>query len=235
MTSLDLTELRASTDCLLSTVRKLSSSDLAEPSGLTGWSRGNVVGHIVGNARAIGRLATWAQTGIETPQYASAEAREAEIFTLGAQPLSVLIDALQESAAELDQALQSIPPSSYDVKVRLRSGRELRARRLPHLRRQEVEIHHVDLDMGYRSSDWPDDFVAEQMDGVVRSYEGRKGVRGMTLEGRDSGRVWDINGGGPPTLTAPDHRLLAWLTGRDLGRYLVVTPAGPPPKLPAWA
>jgi maleylpyruvate isomerase len=233
--SLDLTALRDSTDRLLSTVRQLSSSDLAGASGLPGWSRGHVVGHLVGNARAIGRLATWAQTGIATQQYASAEAREAEIFTLGAQPLSVLIEQLQDSATELEKALEAIPPSSYDVKVKLRSGRELRARRLPHLRRQEVEIHHVDLDMGYRSADWPDDFVAEQMDGVARSYEGRKGVRGMTLEGRDSGRAWMINGGGPPTLTAPDHRLLAWLTGREPGRYLVVTPAGPPPKLPTWA
>ena len=32
-------------------------------------------------------------------------------------------------------------------------------------RLSEVEIHHVDLDIGYRVGDWPDSFVAERLPG----------------------------------------------------------------------
>ena len=44
---------------------------------LPGWTVGHVLTHVARNADAYTNLLTWARTGVETPAYASPEAREA--------------------------------------------------------------------------------------------------------------------------------------------------------------
>ena len=59
--------------------RKLNElPDAAELDGgtlLSGWTRRHVVAHVGYNARAIAQLIEWSATGVETPMYASPEAR----------------------------------------------------------------------------------------------------------------------------------------------------------------
>ena len=69
------------TALFLETVAGLSDTDLAAPSGLPGWTRAHVAGHVARNADALGNLVTWARTGVETPAYASPEQRAADIET----------------------------------------------------------------------------------------------------------------------------------------------------------
>jgi hypothetical protein len=57
------------------------------PSLLPGWSRRTVIAHVARNADALCNLLTWARTGVETPMYASAEAREAAIAATAQLPL----------------------------------------------------------------------------------------------------------------------------------------------------
>ena len=58
---------------------ELSDAELDGDSLLPGWTRRHVVAHIGYNARAISRLIEWAGTGVETPMYEFAEARNNEI------------------------------------------------------------------------------------------------------------------------------------------------------------
>ena len=50
-------------------------------------------------------------------------------------------------------------------------------RRLP-----ELEIHHVDLGIGYQVADWPDGFAAERLPGVARSFAGRDDAPACLVE-----------------------------------------------------
>ena len=76
-----LPEIDRATARLLATARKLDDADLAAPSRLPGWTRGHVLAHLARNADGCVNLLTWARTGIETPQYASDERRDADIET----------------------------------------------------------------------------------------------------------------------------------------------------------
>src|SRR3569833_847956 len=64
---------------LATAVGRLVDEDLARPSLLPGWDRAHVLAHVANNADALINLLTWARTGVETPMYASQEARDAGI------------------------------------------------------------------------------------------------------------------------------------------------------------
>ena len=64
---------------LLGTARIIEDGDLRAESLLPGWTRAHVLAHLANNADALVNLLTWARTGVETPMYASPEAREAGI------------------------------------------------------------------------------------------------------------------------------------------------------------
>jgi maleylpyruvate isomerase len=97
------------------------------------------------------------------------------------------------------------PRVSRDV-----GGVERRASDLPLRRWQEVEVHRVDLGLGYGHRDWPEAFVARRLPSMLDQLAGRL-PPGVT----------------PPRVDGiPDHDLLAWLYDRlDLAGM---------PKLGAW-
>ena len=71
----DLAWARYAHDELLAALDRLPDRDFAGPSLLPGWTRAHVAAHLAHNAEGLGRLATWAATGVETPMYPSAAAR----------------------------------------------------------------------------------------------------------------------------------------------------------------
>ena len=95
-----LRELDDATDRLLDTVKTLDDVALGRPAGLPRWSRGHVVSHLSRNADGLSNLARWAATGVESPMYASREAREVDIEAgAGRGVLEQLADL--ESSAQL--------------------------------------------------------------------------------------------------------------------------------------
>src|SRR5215469_5344155 len=64
---------------VLATAARISDQQAREPSSLPGWSRGHVLTHLARNADGLRNLLIWARTGVETPQYLSAEARDTAI------------------------------------------------------------------------------------------------------------------------------------------------------------
>src|SRR2546428_7133315 len=68
----------------MAALAQVSDDQLSAPSALPGWTGRHILSHVGHNARAVGRLAYWAATGVPTPMYPGPTARAEEI-ALGAQ------------------------------------------------------------------------------------------------------------------------------------------------------
>src|SRR3982751_334442 len=83
-----LPEIDPATARLLATARGLDGAAVAAPSILPGWTRGHVLSHVARNADSCVNLLTWARTGVETPQYASAAHRAADVAAGAGRPVA---------------------------------------------------------------------------------------------------------------------------------------------------
>lgn len=132
---------------------------LGRPSLLPGWRRSQLIGHVAANADALGNLIRWAQTGVETPMYASPEQRAADIQRSATLPTASLHAWLARSAQELDAGMDALTPEEWQATVMTAQGRAVPATELPWLRAREVCVHVVDLDLGVAFEDLPHDFL----------------------------------------------------------------------------
>ncbi len=228
-----IAQVTLATDRLVATSRSLSDADLKAPSLLPGWSRGHVLAHVARNADSLVNLLTWARTGVETPQYASQQTRDADIEAGTARPVAEQVTDLVASARRFREASTSLPRAAWDAVVRGRGGQKLIARDLPWMRLREVEIHHVDLDAGYTPRQWPAGFLERLLPEVAGDFARRTDVPPVRL--RSTGVDMVIGVGDPQlTVTGEAHTVLGWLLGRSDGTGLAVAPPGPVPPLPAW-
>ncbi|MFE7429035.1 MULTISPECIES: maleylpyruvate isomerase family mycothiol-dependent enzyme [unclassified Streptomyces] len=221
----DLRAVREATDRLLSATGKLDDAALAEPSRLPGWSRGHVVAHLSRNADALVNVLQG------RPMYADSETRDRDIERGAPRPRAEQLTDLADSAARFADAAS--PPGDWSRTVTLRNGVTDSASRIPFRRRVEVELHHVDLDVGYELEDLPDEFVAREIDFLAERFAGHSDVVATRITA-DDGRAWSTGGGAEGAHvvvrgTAPE--LLGWLCGRRDGSALAVD-GGPLPALP---
>lgn len=235
-----LTAVTEATERLLATVEDLSDADLAAASKCPGWSRAQVVAHVAGNADALVNLLTWARTGEVTPQYADAAQRQARIDAGAGRSAAELAEDLRAATVRFTTAVAQMPAAAWDARVRTgvaASGREISARRVPWQRLKEVEIHHVDLDRGYTPAHWSPEFVERGLAETLRMFDRREDCPALTVVATEDGQARRVHDAGPdaPVVRGPAAALLGWLTGRTSGDGLLVEPAGPPPRLPAWA
>ncbi|MGW1881926.1 maleylpyruvate isomerase family mycothiol-dependent enzyme [Streptomyces sp. NPDC001970] len=221
----DLTAVREATDRLLRAAAELDNAAVAEPSRLTGWSRGYVLAHLARNADALVNVLEG------RPMYVSGEARDADIERDAPRPLSVQLEDVRESAERFRTA--GAADADWSRTVELRNGVKDAAARIPFRRLVEVELHHVDLGIGYELEDLPADFVAREIDFLTERFAGHRDVPSTAVVA-DDGRLWSTGGGadgGPVTVKGPAPDLLGWLAGRRDGSALEVTD-GSLPLLP---
>ncbi|MFD5425701.1 maleylpyruvate isomerase family mycothiol-dependent enzyme [Streptomyces sp. NPDC127084] len=226
----DLASVHEATERLLNAAARLDNAAVAEPSRLPGWSRGHVLAHIARNADAIVNVLEG------RPMYASAEAREADIERDAARPLGTQLDDVRESDARFRSAGagQDAMEGGWERTVELRNGVTDTASRVPFRRLIEVELHHVDLGIGYELEDLPGSFTEREIQFLTQRFAGHKDVPPTTVVA-DDGRTWGTGGGAdgaPVTVTGPAADLLGWLAGRRDGAALKasggVIPALPP-------
>jgi len=217
---------REGTARLLAVVDELGDEDLRGPSTLPGWSRAHVIGHLARNAEALVRLATWAQTGVETPMYADREQRAAEIERSAALPADTLRAQLADTATALDTALTRLTAARWEAEVRSALGRAIPAAELPWMRIREVWLHAVDLDSGARMDDLPDEVVDLLLDDVTTALSAKDDCPALHLTPTDRDRTWPLGGPATATVSGTAADLAGWLTGR-------ITAADRPP-LPRW-
>jgi len=93
-------------------------------------------------------------------QYVGGRVGRAEQIDAGAgRAAGALIADVETSAAEVERAYTSMPPDAWDNLTRSVTGEELPAWSVARSRWREIEIHHVDLGLGYTPFDWPPSLI----------------------------------------------------------------------------
>ncbi|WP_369187179.1 maleylpyruvate isomerase family mycothiol-dependent enzyme [Streptomyces sp. R08] len=220
----DLASVRDATDRVLSAAAGLDNVSVAEPSRLPGWSRGHVLAHLSRNADALVNVLEG------RPMYAAASIRDADIDRDAPRPLDVQVADLRESAARFQDA--GAVPADWSRSVELRNGVVDSASRIPFRRWAEVELHHVDLGIGYELEDIPEEFTRREIDFLTERFDGHPDVPSAHLT--DGTHAWTT--GRPSdkpdvTVTGSLVDLLGWLCGRRDGSGLTVD-GGSLPALP---
>ncbi|MER5880435.1 maleylpyruvate isomerase N-terminal domain-containing protein [Streptomyces sp. NPDC060235] len=223
-------ELAAAADRLLAALDGLTDADAAAPSRLPGWSRGHVLSHLAAQAPALERLLTWARTGVETPQYASRAARDAEIEAGTRLSADALVARVRQSAAHWQDAAESLPEPAWDATIRPFTGESCTPRRILVIRLRELVLHLVDLDLGHEIDGVPPHARDIVLADVLGYYAHADGVPAFTLLDAEGARLARFGHGGPVVRgTRAAH--LAWLSGRSDGAALA---ADELPDLPPW-
>lgn len=220
----DLALLDAATGRLLAAAAQLDNAAVAEPSRLPGWSRGHLLAHLARNADALLNVLAG------RPMYESAEARDADIARDAARPLGVQLDDVRTTAEKFLRAADE--PADWGRTVELRNGVTDTASRVPFRRLIEIELHHVDLGIGYELEDLSEEFTGREIAFLADRFSGHDSVAATTLTAAD-GRQWTTGrSGGPAVTVAGDAAdLLGWLAGRREGAALTVL-GGPLPAPP---
>jgi maleylpyruvate isomerase len=219
----DLACVRDATERLLTAVAKLDNASLAEPSRLPGWTRGHVLAHLARNADALVNVLEG------RPMYPSAEARDADIERDAPRPLDVQLADLRESAARFQEAGDA--PADWSRTVELRNGVTDSAARVPFRRWAEVELHHVDLGIGYELEDLPAEFLERETGFLAQRFTGHPDVAPTRIT--DGTRAWRTGREADEpevTINGTPADLAGWLAGRRDGSGL--TAQGTLPTLP---
>jgi maleylpyruvate isomerase len=199
---LDLSGMRAAQSALVERLAGLDDATARAPSRLPGWTVGHVVTHVARNADSVTRRLEGVARGEVVDQYpGGTEGRAAEIEAGAARPAAVLVADLAAAHERIEAAVAAVEAAgdrawsglSRDTGGGLRAARELPLRRW-----QEVEIHHVDLGLGYEPSDWPDEFVHRVLPAMLAGV----GPRLPGLERLDERTIvaWACGRASPPGL-----------------------------------
>ena len=207
----DIEAARTATAALLRTIDGLDDEAAHAPSLLPDWTRGHVLTHLARNADSFLRLLEGAVRGEVLDQYVGgAEARSAAIEAGAGRPAAELVADVGESAARLEALFDAVPDEAWSRTVRVTAG-ERPASVLPFARCREVEIHHVDLGLGYGPGNWPQEFVESALS--------------VLFSGRDD-LLASVEG--------EPHDILAWLVGREPTGTVQAVTGGPPPDPGPW-
>jgi maleylpyruvate isomerase len=171
---------------LVDRVGGLDDAQVRAPSRLPDWTRGHVLTHLARNADSHTWMFEGAAAGEVRRQYPRPGMRNLDIEAGAARGAAAQLQDLREACTRLEQAWHDLSDDAWDREGEVgpgpRSMHEILFRRW-----REVEVHHVDLDLGFGPADWPEAYVAAELE------------RGL------------------PRLTerADPAALLAWLLGRD--------------------
>ncbi|MEU6411208.1 maleylpyruvate isomerase family mycothiol-dependent enzyme [Microbispora sp. NPDC046933] len=218
-------ELAEATERLLATAARLTDEDLRAPSLLPGWTRGHVLTHVARNADSYVNLLAWARTGVRTPQYASARAREAGIEAGAGRPAGEQLADLRDSADRFAVAVREMPAGAWTASVSGMNPPEHPAWYVPIRRLREVEVHHADLGAGYGWADWPETYVRRELYDTMLWLGDESPVGEVVARDPDTGEVLGIwtGLGDVPAVEGTPRELLAWLAGRTDGAGLRLT------------
>lgn len=217
----------------LNALAQLSDDDLCAPSALPGWTGRHILSHMGHNARAVGRLALWASTGVPTPMYSGPAARASEI-ELGArwsgQRLRLFVEVEQEA---LGAALAKLGAEQWANEVVTAQGQHLTAAALPWLRTRELWVHAIDLYDGAHFADFPPPLLDELIVDVLRRRRDSHG-EAVQVKPTDRDRTPPFDGPEPPVwIEGRAADLAQWLTGRGAAN-IHSSDGSPLPTLGPW-
>ncbi|WP_327292538.1 maleylpyruvate isomerase family mycothiol-dependent enzyme [Streptomyces sp. NBC_01198] len=196
------------------------------PSALPGWTRGHVLTHIEGVARALARQARYALRGTVVDVYDGGRpARDAAIEAGHGRSAAQLAAGVEDALDEAEASWSGVGPDDWQRPVTYRDG-TLRTAGLAWWR--EVEIHTSDALLGAGPDRWPPQLCFHLLDFLsVRVPYGTA----VTLTAVDADRSWTLGEGRPVAVGGRLTDLAAWLAGRPPQQPLTGDPL---PVLGSW-
>jgi maleylpyruvate isomerase len=150
---------RAAHQRLLATAAGIDDRTVRRPSRLPGWSVGHVLSHLARNADGHVRRLEGALRAEEVARYPGGNVeREREIEEGASRTAAELLADLTTSAKRLEDTWDRSREAGWPNAGLLASD-TWPTSASPLRRLREVEVHHVDLGLGYEASDWPEDYV----------------------------------------------------------------------------
>ena len=174
--------------------------DPRAPSRLPDWTVGHVLTHLARNADSIVRVLEGSGRGEAVERYVGGLSGRAAGIEAGAhRPAAEQVADVRSTIWRLEQTWSG--DVDWDGRSLESNGREMPIRQLPHQRRREVEVHRVDLGLGYEPADWPAEYVRLDLRELEMRWAARRpmGLTGLPAE----------------ALAVPPHQRLAWLLGRQ--------------------
>lgn len=224
---------------------RMTDGDCRAPSLLPGWSRAHVLAHWARNADGQTRMLQAAMHGEVAAQYPGGDAqREADITAGADRPARLILTDVRAAIDRVEDTWHRMPPSAWDRPTGARIGQRP-AWQSVWARWRETEIHHVDLDAGYRHDLWPTEFVSLMLPRVLQTLETRlRDERAVQVQ--TDGQQWTFVGaagaapGDPVVVRGAAPAVLCWLVGRPVQAAADVTATWsgrscPLPQLRPWS
>lgn len=187
---------------------------------LKGWTLGHLVAHLRLNAESHVRVLDAAREGRTVGQYAGgAEGRAAAIERDSAASFADQVSGLRSSQADLESTYATMSHDEWHRPTKMRAGIRPAFVSL-WARWREVHVHAVDLDLGYTTDEWPEDFSVAGLDINVGGFELRplsdRLDPGAVLELRNGTKTWSSHADRPATHIAEgsSQALLGWIVQR---------------------
>lgn len=187
---------------LLHRVASLTADHVSSPSLLPGWTVGHVLTHLARNADAHARRLSGTLRGEDVPKYVGGQdQRRDEIEDGSGRPAEVIIADLVASMSHLEEVFVQCRAAGWPHGDFLAGGHDAAAG-CPAHRLREVEMHHVDLGVGYTPLDWPQEYVDWDLPVILASIPERL----VTPRAQRQFMAW-VAGRGP---LDPSTSLTAW-------------------------
>ncbi|MEP6696184.1 MAG: maleylpyruvate isomerase N-terminal domain-containing protein [Pseudonocardiales bacterium] len=152
----------------------LTEEEARRPSLLPDWTVAHVLAHIARNGDSVVRRLQGSIDDRLVDQYVGGLAgRAAEIERSAVQPITDLLADVRASSAAVEEIIDAMPHEAWQRLSRGVGGNLAPAHRVVYSRWREVEVHHVDLGLGYTAADWPAALVERWLPELLVGLPGR--------------------------------------------------------------
>ena len=152
-----LSEIDEATAKLRGVLHRLTDDDVRRPSLLPGWTGGHVLTHLARGGEALRRALH------DEPPYPGQEQRDADIEAGAGRPVTELTADVEASAAAFRAAVAAFPADRWDEQVAILHYPPFPKSQLLVRRLAEIELHLVDLGVGYTPADWSPYYAALEL------------------------------------------------------------------------
>ena len=166
--------IRQAQATLLSRLTGLSDQQARQPCLLPGWTVGHLLTHVARNGDSLVRRFEGAIRGEVVDQYVGGAAgRQAEIESGAGRTAAELVEDIRRTNEAVDEICARMPTEAWSRMTRSVTGGEAPASYVALSRWREVEIHHVDLGLGYAPAEWPPELMEACLPGVLATLPRR--------------------------------------------------------------
>ncbi|HEV7885953.1 MAG TPA: maleylpyruvate isomerase family mycothiol-dependent enzyme [Acidimicrobiales bacterium] len=165
----ELSHLAGAEARLLARIEGLTDGEAAAPSKLPDWSRAEVLTHLARNADAFRRLAEGAMRGEAAEMYPGGlDGRAADIALGRGKPAAEVVSDVAQSVEWLHETWAAMPAEAWSREgLTARRARPITMAEAVVRRWLEVEVHHLDLNLGAAAEDWPTAFAESTLPRAV--------------------------------------------------------------------